>query len=426
MSAAVNLSDWLTRIESLHPIKWDLGLARVGEVAERLAVIKPAPLVFLVAGTNGKGSTCEYLAAFCQRKGLSTGKTTSPHLLCFNERIVINDDMASDDELCAAFTKIDEVRGDISLSYFEFAALAALIIFKEQAVDVAILEIGLGGRLDAMNIVDPDVSIITQIALDHQSWLGDTLNKIAFEKAGVMRGGKPCVVADWSPPESIYSSALSREAKLLLAGREFGFDNGRAWYTSSEGELVNLEYSSDGHLPLPSAAAAVQALACVGLTFKFPDLEEILEATRLPGRLQWLDGDRRTLLDVAHNPGAAAYLKKYLQSLSGIREVHAVVGMYADKDCETIFSILDECIHHWYLTDLEEPRAATADDLSRYLSHQVMCGVSTYDKIALAYGRALEVARQEDIVLVFGSFPVVAGVLELTGSAAKNSKLSFS
>jgi dihydrofolate synthase/folylpolyglutamate synthase len=323
--------------------------------------------------------------------------------------------MASDEVLCETFESIDRVRGEISLSYFEFAALAALVIFKHRAVDVAILEIGLGGRLDAMNIVDPDVSIITQIALDHESWLGDNLEKIAVEKAGVMRSGKVCVVSDASPPESIYSCAADQESELLLLGKDFGIADGRAWYTLNRGEVIDMKYSASGHLPLPSAAAAMQALVSAGLRPDESCLEKVLRSTRLPGRLQWLDADKRILLDVAHNPNAAGYLKTYLQSIPGIKQVHAVVGMYGDKDSETVFSILGSCINHWYVTDMEDARGASAEELKRHLSHQAVCAVNTYDKIALAYGSAVEMAGEADLVLVFGSFPVVAEVLELTG-----------
>jgi dihydrofolate synthase/folylpolyglutamate synthase len=414
----MNLDDWLHRIENLHPLKWDLGLARVGEVAGKLGVINPAPIVFLVAGTNGKGSTCEYLAAFCEQLGLSAGKATSPHFLRFNERVVIDGEMASDEVLCETFESIERARGEISLSYFEFAALAALVIFKDRAVDVAILEIGLGGRLDAMNIVDPTVSVITQIALDHESWLGDNLEKIAVEKAVVMRSGKVCVVSDASPPDSIYSCAADLDSELLFLGKDYGIADGRAWYTSNQGEIIEVNYSDSGHLPLPSAAAAMQALVSAGLR---PDdsglefgLERVLQSARLPGRLQWLDADKRILLDVAHNPNAAGYLKTYLQSIPQVRRIHAVVGMYSDKDCDSVFSILRCCIDHWYVTGLEGPRGASAEELEHLLSNQAVCAVNTYDKISLAYESAVEMAGETDLVLVFGSFPVVAEVLKLT------------
>lgn len=421
----MNINDWLLRIENLHPLKWDLGLARVAEVAARLSVTKPAPITFLVAGTNGKGSTCEYLAAFCELQGMNTGKTTSPHFLRFNERIVINGEPALDEELCEAFETIDRVRREISLSYFEFAALAALMIFKNRAVDVAILEIGLGGRLDAMNIVDPTVSIITQIALDHEAWLGDSLDKIAIEKAGVMRSGKVCVIADPTPTDSIYTCAARGQTELLILGENFGIAGGKGWYTSADGRIIRMKYTGSGHLPLPSAAAALQAMACAGLIPEDHHLQKILQTTRLTGRLQWFTGVRRLLLDVAHNPNAAAYLRTFLHSIGEVRKIHAVVGMYSDKDCKTVFSILGNCIDHWYLTDLEDPRAASAEVLMGYLSDQSVCGISTYDKIAIAFDKAVDAAGDEDLVLVFGSFPVVAGVLELIADAKNANGRNF-
>ena len=416
----MNFNDWLDRIENLHPIKWDLGLERVGEVAKRLSVIKPAPVIFLVAGTNGKGSTCEYLEQFCLAQGSSVGKATSPHLLRFNERIVINGEPATDEEICKAFEAIDQVRREISLSYFEYSTLAALLVFRDRKVEVAVLEVGLGGRLDAMNIVDPDVSVITQIAMDHESWLGNSLDEIATEKAGVMRTGKSCVVAESTPPDSIRRCAQEKACELFINGEHFTFAPEAASCTSLNGEIHRFVAPGQGHLPAPSAAAAMQAMVCAGFRLDESDLRKVLQTTRLPGRMQWLTGDKRVLLDVAHNPNAACYLKSYLQSQQSKSRgtgIHAVVGMFADKDCESVFSILSDCVDHWHLTDMDDPRAATRVELlaslSARLSAQSGCAVSTYGKVANAYSSALEAASEDDLVLVFGSFPVVAGVLAL-------------
>lgn len=227
----MKLADWLQRIEQQHPVKWDLGLARVSEVGRRLGVLSPAPLVFLVAGTNGKGSTCEYITQLCRARHLKVGKSTSPHLLRFNERIEIDGEPASDALICGAFEAIDQARAEISLTYFEYGTLAALVIFKQLAVDVAVLEIGLGGRLDAMNIVDPDVSVITRIALDHQSWLGDTRELIGAEKAGILRAGIPCVLVDRAPPISILEQAKALQVPLYALGAEFDHAESSLWIT---------------------------------------------------------------------------------------------------------------------------------------------------------------------------------------------------
>ncbi|MFP6807549.1 MAG: bifunctional tetrahydrofolate synthase/dihydrofolate synthase [Pseudomonadales bacterium] len=421
----MNLPEWLTHIENLHPLKWDLGLERVGEVGRRLDVIKPAPLTFLIAGTNGKGSCCEYLAALCQTRGLRAGKTTSPHLSIFNERIVIDGDVASDVEIVAAFESIDDARGDISLSYFEFSALAALVVFKRSKVDVAILEIGLGGRLDAMNIVEPDVSVITQIAMDHESWLGDSLSKIAVEKAGVMRGGKHCIVADPSPPDSIYECATEKQSQLMLLGQDFGLAAEQAWYTESDGEKCRLALTGNGHLPAASAAAALQAFSCAGYEINQEALTTVIESTRLPGRMQWLQGFKHSLLlDVAHNPNAASYLQDYLRDYlrdrlaakKGPGRIHAIVGMYGDKDIASVFAILDAQIDRWYLCEMSDPRAASAEELRDALSTEAGSRADTYDKVRIGCDSAFAAAKEDDLVLVFGSFPIVAEVLKITGN----------
>jgi len=409
----VTLDEWLHRIENLHPVKWDLGIERVGEVAKRLAVVKPAPLVFLVAGTNGKGSTSEYLEQFCLHQGKRVGKATSPHLLKFNERIVVDGKPAPDNEICAAFAAIEQARDEISLTFFEFAALAALLIFREQQVEVAVLEVGLGGRLDAMNLVEPDVSVITKIAMDHEAWLGSTLDEIAAEKAGVMRAGKPCVIAESAPPNSIRLSASEKACRLFLNGDHFALSADTARCTSMTGESLHFDKPGNGYLPADSAAAAMQALVCAGLHFDETNLQEVLRETRLPGRLQWLEGERQVLLDVAHNPNAAEYLKSYLQSLEGNDRVHAVVAMYADKDCEGVFSMLSACVDHWHLASMDEARGATAQELRNRLSASSGSAVSTYDKIPDAFRGALAMAGKDDLVLVFGSFPLVATVLQL-------------
>ncbi len=412
----MNLEQWLAKIEQLHPIKWDLGLERVGEVAKRLSVQRPAKISFLVAGTNGKGSTCEYLEALCLKQGLRVGKTTSPHFLHFNERIVINGAPVGDEAICSAFEEIDSIRGDISLSYFEFAALAALLIFTRASLDVAVVEVGLGGRLDAMNVIEPDVSIITQIAMDHEAWLGNTRDAIGHEKAGIMRAGKMCVVADPDPPQSIAMSAHAIGTSALYHGEHFSATKDAFTLTGRDGEMVELPDLPATALPGQSALTALQALECVGLLPDLVAVREVLSNTRLVGRMQWLGGRPRVLLDVAHNPAAATYLAHSLKSLELAGQVHAVVGMYADKHYGEVFAILKDHVSHWYLADMDDPRAAKSKDLQACLSVQGALDVRTYDKVSSAYKRALRAAALEDLVLVFGSFVAVAQVLEVAGN----------
>ncbi|MCY4533522.1 MAG: bifunctional tetrahydrofolate synthase/dihydrofolate synthase [Gammaproteobacteria bacterium] len=404
---ARSLADWLEHIESLHPRKWDLGLDRVKTVAERMDLLHPDGIIFLVAGTNGKGSTCEYIDRFCRDTGLVVGKSTSPHLLSFNERIQINGIPVPDEEICAAFEIINSIRGDISLTYFEFSTLASLYLFKQRQVDVTVLEIGLGGRLDAMNIIDPDVSVVTQIALDHQEWLGDSRELIAVEKAAILRPGKYSVISDRSPPESLVAYAESCKCVVKYIGQDFEYRPG----------VISVESLSVTELPTPampgdSAAAALQAVMLAGIYPGAEDVRRVIADAHLPGRLQWLQRKPDVLLDVAHNPAAAMYLLNYLQSLNKTGKLHSVVGMYRDKAFSEILPMFDDRVDHWYFTDMDDERAATSQELARVIEDNG-CRVQSCDNIANAFSKALRNCAIEDMILVFGSFPVVAGVLHM-------------
>ena len=399
-----SLADWLSYIESLHPKSWDLGLTRVQSVAENLQIL-PTGTVFLVAGTNGKGSTCEYIDQFCRACGLVVGKSTSPHLLSFNERIQINGQSAADREIVNAFETIEHARKDISLTYFEFAVLASLMIFKDHGVDVSVLEIGLGGRLDAMNIVAPDVSVITQVALDHQEWLGHSREKIAAEKAYIMRPDKPCVIADRDPPGALTTHAEQVGAKVHLLGVDFDFQEDQ--FFTAEAKFGDLPAPQ---LPGDSAAAALQAVICAGIIPDSDAIHEVLSQTLLPGRRQWLKP--RLLLDVAHNPAAVSYLKTYLDALPA-STVHAVVGMYRDKEVTQVLQIMSSSVDHWYFTDMPLERAADAASLAEAIGSIDHSGnVTTYDKIDTALNNAVRHSTIEDLIVVFGSFPVVAGAIQ--------------
>ena len=399
-----SLADWLSYIESLHPKSWDLGLTRVQAVAEDLQLL-PTGTVFLVAGTNGKGSTCEYIEQFCRACGLDVGKSTSPHLVSFNERMQINGQPASDQEIVNAFDAIERARKDISLTYFEFAVLASLMLFKDHGVDVSVLEIGLGGRLDAMNIVSPDVSVITQVALDHQQWLGHSREEIAAEKACIMRPDKPCIIADRDPPGALTQYAEQVGAKVHLLGVDFDFQNDQ--FSAAEAQFDGLPAPQ---LPRDSAAAAIQAVICAGIMPDRDTAHEVLSQTSLPGRRQWLRP--RLLLDVAHNPAAASYLKAYLDGLAP-STVHAVVGMYRDKEFAQVLQIMSSSVDHWYFTDMPTERAADAASLAEAIQSIDHSGnVLTYDKINSALNNAMRHSTIEDLIVVFGSFSVVAGAIE--------------
>ncbi len=411
VNSSEELDSWLERIQQLHPVAWDLGLDRVGAVGKKMGLLKPARNVILVAGTNGKGSCCEYLASLCAEKGLSHGKTTSPFFIKYNEQFIVDGIPVSDQEIVDALALIDTARGDISLSYFEFGALAALQIFKRRQVDVAILEIGLGGRLDAMNIVDPDVSIITKIALDHEEWLGTDLDTIAIEKAGVMRKGKPVVTVDPTPPESLGQEITRQQAVPLRLGTEFTFNDFQLDFDDIKRDL------SGGHLPEYSLLAAVMAMAALGFMPSQAELNKVIAETRLMGRFQIIDGSPQVILDVAHNPNAAERLASKLAE-AGISGLQAVVAVYADKDIPQVFQHLAPFISNWHFPQLAQPRAATVEQLN---AHLINCCGSTgqsYATVAEAFEAAKSNCNDGESLLVFGSFPIVAGVLKHLGKSA--------
>ena len=405
-----SLDEWLGYVEKVHSKTWDLGLARVNRVAEELGVMPQSSRVAIVAGTNGKGSTCEYMEQFCIEAGLSVGKSTSPHLLRFNERIQVNGSPVSDDVIAEAFESIETARRNISLTYFEFAVLASALIFNRSDLDIWILEVGLGGRLDAMNIFSRDISVITQIALDHQAWLGNSREEIALEKAAIMRSGIPCVVADPDPPSTLMQYASTLGITPFLIGKDFGFEHGKIHFHGRE--IFDLPVPQ---LPKNSAVAALQAVSCLGIELSDLQILDVIRRTRLTGRLQWFDTKPKVLCDVAHNPAAAVYLRDYLKTYFNSVEtkprVHAVVGMYSDKELSKVINTLSPAVHRWYFTDMDDARAATAKDLQWVLGDR--SNAETCGNISTAFGKAKRDLNINDLIVVFGSFPVVAGVLDV-------------
>ena len=389
-----SLDQWLAYIELVHPVGWDLGLTRVTKVAQQLGILTPAPTTVLVAGTNGKGSTCEYLQRFAMANEMSVGKSTSPHLHRFNERIAYNGEPVADKDIVHAFEEIEASRKNITLTYFEFSVLASLFIFLKRKVDVAILEIGLGGRLDAMNIVEPDLTIITSISLDHQTWLGNTREEIGREKSGIMRRGVSCVVADRNPPASILESALGMDVPLYRIGVDFDRLQGVA--TS---------------LPQDSFDAARQAANLMG--WDVSKAPQIAENTSLAGRRTLLKDKCDVLLDVAHNPAAALSLAEHLETRWEGRDIHAVMGMYKDKDIEGVTRILLPLFKSCHLSSLNELRAEHPDEFLERLPVKHAESVNTYDTIVEAFESAKENAESGDLILVCGSFFIVAEVLRL-------------
>jgi len=404
------LNQWLDWQTSLHPREIELGLTRCRTVAQRLNLLPPRFPIISVAGTNGKGSSVILLDAILSAAGYRIGRFTSPHLLRYNERICIAGHEADDAEICQAFRLIEEVRDDISLTFFEFSTLAALLIFQHNEVDLAVLEVGLGGRLDAVNIVDPKIALVTAIDIDHVEWLGHDRESIGFEKAGIFRAACPAVCSDAQPPQSLIKHAEQLQAPLYYLDRDF------AYQKSSDKTWIWQRMNKTQHLPLPSLPGEFQLQNAAGvlmvlelLNFPVPKTaihQGLINAT-LPGRFQVLPG---RILDVAHNPLGARVLAHLLKQLPCQGETHAVVGMLKDKDIATVLAIMQDAIHHWHVAPLNTPRSASAQSLVEHLTAIGASRIHSYPSIAAAYTQSL--AQKGDRIVVFGSFYTVSEILQ--------------
>ncbi|TYP61601.1 bifunctional tetrahydrofolate synthase/dihydrofolate synthase [Stutzerimonas stutzeri] len=414
-----SLGGWLEYLEQLHPVAIDMGLERCREVAARLGLTRPARQVVTVTGTNGKGSTCAFIARMLAGQGKTVGVYSSPHLLRYNERVRVNDADATDQALCEAFEAVEQARGSVSLTYFEMGTLAAFWLFEREALDAVVLEVGLGGRLDAVNLVDADVAVVTNIGLDHAEWLGTTRESVAFEKAGIFRPTKPAVCGDFDPPESLLESASRSAVPLLVRGRDFDLSKeaGR-WHwrgKTADGrslELLDLPMLS---LPLDNAALALQAFALLESSWQPEQLVEALQGTRVTGRLDqrtvcWRGVELTIMLDVAHNPHAADYLAGQLLQKSASGRRLAVFGLLADKDLLGVIDALKTVFDSWAVTPLGTPRSRTADELRSALMERGEA-VTICSGIPEALQQQCEQARKGDEIVVFGSFYCVAEAL---------------
>ena len=427
------LEDWLTHLESLHPkgqAGIELGLDRVLQVKEVLGQVQHCPVI-IVGGTNGKGSTCAYLENIIDRAGYKVGCYTSPHLLAYNERVRLNGRSASDEALCAAFARVEAARqqaGNIALTYFEFGTLAAWDVFAEAGVEAVILEVGLGGRLDAVNAYEPDVSIVTTVALDHVDWLGPDRESIGFEKAGIFRAGKPALCADPKPPQSLLDHAAAIGADLRLIGRDFGFERPSAetnenrlqwrWWCRSGTQLLKraLAYPGlRGPTQLFNAAVALAALDALGnkLPVTMQAIRPGLIETELAGRFQVIPGKPAIVLDVGHNPQAVRVLADNLSSMGFFDRTFAVVGMLSDKDIAGALAPLKGKVDVWHVATLGGQRGTAAETLASIIADtglggEVVCHPSPQEALQAAKGQAAE----SDRILAFGSFYTVAGALE--------------
>lgn len=411
------LAEWLAWQERLHPTEIELGLERVRSVLQRLGHEGLGCPLITVAGTNGKGSSVAMLEAVYHAGGYRVAAYTSPHLLRYNERIRIDGAPVSDQALIQAFERVDQARGDTSLTYFEFGTLAAIDLFARAALDVVILEVGLGGRLDAVNVLDADVALITPIALDHADWLGHDREAIGREKAGIMRAGRPAVCADPAPPASLAQHAKEVGATWYCLGRHFqAEDQGRQWRWQGLGRSRNA-------LPLPALRGAFQRdnaaavlmvteLLSARLPLSQAQLRQGLATVQLPGRFQVIPGEVPLILDVAHNPQAAQALAASLEAWAMPGRTYAVCAMMADKDIHAVFQAMAPVVDHWCLTTVALPRAAAAADLARSLEQAIpQASHELYADVEAAL-KALEPRLvPHDRVLVFGSFYTVAAAL---------------
>lgn len=409
------LDDWLHWLESHHPTEIELGLARIRVVAERLDLLTPHARVISVAGTNGKGSCVEACAALLRAAGQRVGAYTSPHLQRYNERVRVDGVPVSDDELCRAFARIDAASTDTSLTYFEFGTLAALLIFRDRAVDVMVLEVGLGGRLDAVNLLDADAAVVTSVDLDHQAWLGDNRDSIGREKAGIYRAGQIALCADDHPPEGLLVAARERGVALQRVGEQFGFAVREGqwcwWGQGPAGEPQQCQFERPV-LPWPSLAAALQVVAQLG--YQVEPLARACELGKLtlPGRYQVRPWEGRTLiLDVAHNPAAARHLADRLADGSA-GDTHVVIGMMADKDRVATLAPMAPIMASCWLVSLPAvPRAATVVQLAKDLEG-LGVSASGCGTVAELMARLRQESRPGDRIVVMGSFYTVSAALD--------------
>ncbi|UOO93091.1 bifunctional tetrahydrofolate synthase/dihydrofolate synthase [Vitreoscilla stercoraria] len=426
---AKNLQQWLTQLEQgMAGGVIDMGLTRTQTVKERMALTPKCPVV-IVGGTNGKGSVCAFLTQIYAQAGFKVGTLTSPHLQHYNERIAINGVPSSDEDIVCSFERIQAACGsDVALTYFEYNVLAAVDVFDRANVDVMVLEVGMGGRLDAVNVFDADVSVVTSVDIDHQAFLGDNVEQIAFEKAGIFRTGRPAIVGQLPLPESMQQHADNIGTPLLLLQRDFGFTKQEqqqwSFRFAPQNDALHLTERNRHALPIPALRGAYQlgnaalALAVVEcLNHHFPiDIGAIKRGLLLvqnPGRFQVLPGRPLVVWDVGHNPHAAKALRNGLMSLPYAQNRIAVFSMLADKDIQSVLDIVKDQFDEWLIAPLDLPRGMSAVALQDALAQADIHAVSVFTDVKNAYQKALSQATENDRIVVFGSFHTVAEVMDV-------------
>jgi dihydrofolate synthase/folylpolyglutamate synthase len=415
-----SLEQWLAYQAQVHPQAIDLGLDRLRVVLERLEWRQPIVPVITVAGTNGKGSVSAYCTAILGAAGYKVGTFTSPHLRDYRERILIHDRLVHAEELVAAFEKIEAARGSVSLTFFEFNALAALLIFEAAKLDAWVLEIGMGGRLDAVNVVDPDVAVVTSIGLDHQDYLGDTLEAIAREKAGIFRAGKTAVIGGREPSLVLESVARGLNSPLKRLAIEYNYVlDGAGWrYRGTHWDLPHLPAPAlKGDIQFTNAATALAALEEISPRLNIPAaaIARGLTSARLVGRFESISpgpGSPTWVLDVAHNPDAARVLARNLNAHPISGKTLAVCGILADKDATEIVSMLERCIDAWWCASVDGTRGRSGQALADVVREEVQARVVAVDDVASACAAALSAAGPQDRIVVFGSFHTVGPAID--------------
>lgn len=412
------LAQWLSYLETIHSTEIDLGLQRINQVAQQLKINFSFAKVITVAGTNGKGTTCAFLENALMAEGKSVAVYSSPHIEHFNERLRINKCDVSDAPLISAFELIEQTRGDISLTYYEYTTLAAFIVLMQTTPDVIILEVGLGGRLDATNIIDANIAVITTIDLDHQAFLGDTRELIGKEKAGIMRSGKLAVLGDTRPTVSIISHANDIGSSLKVREQDFTVrDDKASWLWSYENfTLTNLSITK---IPQDNVATALMVLHLLKVELTSDKINKLIHETKVAGRTELIEAQPNILLDVAHNPQAGRYLASYLAKVSKgkkYQKITAVVGMLADKDIVNTLQPMQQLIDHWYVGNADAPRAATAEFIAETLTKTLATDanlINCFDNITQAFKMACHESDENDLVVAFGSFYTVAEIRRL-------------
>ncbi|NQZ94755.1 MAG: bifunctional tetrahydrofolate synthase/dihydrofolate synthase [Moritella sp.] len=428
-----SLADWLCYLESIHPVNIEMGLGRIGRVAADLALTTFAAKVITVAGTNGKGSTCAFLERILLDAGFNVGVTSSPHIQDYRERVRVNGKMLTAQAHADSFAFIEAGRGDTTLTYFEFTTLSALKLFQDAALDVVILEVGLGGRLDASNIVSADVAVVTTIDIDHADWLGTDKAVIAREKAGIFRAGKKAICGVINPPSTIAAYAEEVGADLIAVNRDYYYTQHADtwdWQSNSteqqDASALTFTALEIPQLPLQNAATAIAAIQALGLTVPDTAIRSGVASARLPGRLQQLGTSPQQFLDVAHNPESARYLATQLtrlkQQARSPMKIIAVVGMLKDKDIASSLAALTDVIDCWHLAALQGERAASCQQIEQGLvaamqqnskSHDSLRQQPmSHDTIAKAWQSANQSADCNDIIIGFGSFFTVAEIIQ--------------